>query len=63
MDIEQKYRSALAGHDWYYDYSDDHSVWVAGKTQREILYTMRKQIDPESVIWNEYAPDNFKFKK
>ena len=60
MSTEQQYRQALAGHDWYYDYSDDHSVWAAGKSQREALREMRKNIDPTGAIWNEYAPADFK---
>lgn len=60
---EQKYRNLLGGHDWFYDYTDDHSVWVSGKNQREILYEMRKQLDPDGAIWNEYAPSDFKYKK
>lgn len=63
MNTEQEYRKALAGHDWYYDYSDDYSVWAAGKRQRESLREMRKHIDPEGVIWNECAPPDFHFKK
>lgn len=26
-----KYYDMLANHDWYYDYSDDHSVWQKGR--------------------------------
>jgi hypothetical protein len=60
MNTEQQYRQALAGHDWYYDYSDDHSVWARGKSEREALRDMRKHIDADGKIWNEYAPDDFK---
>ena len=27
----------LSGHDWYYDYSDDHGVWQRGKDASERL--------------------------
>lgn len=57
---EQTYRRLLAGHDWYYDYSDDHSAWSAGRAQREKLRELRKQIDPDCKIWNEIAPADFK---
>lgn len=60
MNTEQEYRKALAGHDWYYDYSDDHSVWAAGKSQRAALREMRNNIDPTGAIWNEYAPADYK---
>lgn len=62
MNSEQQYRTALAGHDWYYDYSDDYSVWAAGQRQREALREMRKNIDTTGAIWNEYAPADFQFK-
>ena len=59
---EQKYRESLATHDWQYDYSDDYSVWARGKSQRAAILDMRKNIDPEGKIWNEYAPTEFKMK-
>ena len=32
-----KYYDMLSGHDWYYDYSDDHSVWQKGRDASEQL--------------------------
>lgn len=26
-----EYVNQLKAHDWFYDYSDDHTVWVAGR--------------------------------
>ena len=63
MSTEQQYRKALAGHDWYYDYSDDHTVWSRGAGVRAKLRDMRAQVDPTGKIWNEYAPDQFKIKQ
>ena len=51
-----KYRMALAHHDWYYDFSDDHSVYKAGLSQRESLRVQAKALDPTFVIWNSYCP-------
>lgn len=63
MDEQEKnYRQMLAQHDWFYDYSDDHSAWSAGRAQREKLRELRKQIDPDSKIWDEIAPAEFKQK-
>lgn len=31
------YIKALSQHDWYYDYSDDHRVYSAGKHQQDRL--------------------------
>lgn len=59
---EENYRKLLKGHDWYYEYSDDHSVWKRGSAARTHLNGLRKQIDPENTIWNEYAPESFQIK-
>lgn len=29
--------SLLKSHDWYYMYSDDHSVWKRGTKEREVI--------------------------
>lgn len=59
---EENYRKLLRAHDWYYDYSDDHSVWKRGVAARDKLNGLRRQIDPEGTIWNEIAPDMYKVK-
>lgn len=59
----ENYRKLLAGHDWYYAYSDDHSVWSAGERARATLRELRKELDPDAKIWDEIAPDDFKQNK
>jgi len=54
------YTKALSFHDWHYEYSDDHSVWVRGKDERAALLEFQKQIDPDFAIWNQYAPEGHK---
>lgn len=56
MNTEQEYRAALQAHDWYYDYSDDHKVWCAGRDQRSALHAAARTLDPDYAIWNEYSP-------
>lgn len=56
------YRQQLAGHDWFYDYSDDFGVWKRGSEKRAALAALRKRLDPEGTIWNEYAPEQYKVK-
>lgn len=60
---EQLYRELLATHDWFYEYSDDYTVWSRGSGVRNKLRTLRNQVDPAGKIWNEYAPDQYKFKQ
>lgn len=50
------YINLLRSHDWFYDYSDDHSVWKRGREQRNKLEAMAMRLDPERSIWRQYAP-------
>jgi hypothetical protein len=62
------YREKLGWHDWTYEYSDDHRVWQKGTQQRDelkgielellALGTTMKEI---KTIWNEYAPEMFRY--
>jgi hypothetical protein len=61
MTLEQ-YKAALAAHDWYYEYSDDHRVWCEGRDHKAKISEARKQLDPDYAIWNEYAPEGMKAK-
>lgn len=58
--LRQRYIQELKLHDWYYDMSDDHRVWVKGKNQRHDLGKLQIEVDPNFEIWNQYAPDDFK---
>jgi hypothetical protein len=55
----------LKSHDWYYQYSDDHTVWQRGSAQAEEI---RRQKDIccglglDSIaneLYNKYKPKNF----
>lgn len=56
------YVARLAGHDWFFDYSDDYSVYSRGHENYQALLHARKQFDPDGAIWNEYAPPQFRAK-
>lgn len=60
MRTEQRYRKLLGSHDWYYNYSDDYSVWAKGKASYAEIWDLQPNIDPDFKIWNEYAPQDFK---
>ena len=53
------YINMLKSHDWFYDYSDDHSVWVRGKAQRGAILEARKILDPDYIIWNQHCPKDY----
>jgi len=62
--LEMKVKS----HDWYYQYSDDHRMWVKGKDQRHVIDNMMrdlfaKGLEVEAVeIYNANCPENYRIK-
>jgi len=38
-----EYYDELAGHDWYYNYSDDYSVWQRGLRNKRRLVAIAQQ--------------------
>lgn len=58
-DIEA-YKAALAAHDWFYDFSDDFSVWSRGNRERQELRRMAQRLDKGFTIWNSHAPEMFR---
>lgn len=57
----EAYIDLLKGHDWYYQYSDDHSVYKRGQRERSNLISMQKEFDEYRTVWNKYAPEDFRF--
>lgn len=62
------YREKLAFHDWTYEYSDDHRVWQKGTQQRDELKKIQLELvalgatmKEVKTIWNEYAPEMFRY--
>ena len=63
----QEFERQLKAHDWYYDRSDDYSVYAKGKNQKSRLWEMflqLKQVDEKKAkaTWNKIAPKFFKMK-
>ena len=50
----------LRNHDWYFDWSDDFSVWVAGNSSYRNLVAKQRLLDPIWLLWNEYAPEDMR---
>jgi hypothetical protein len=55
----EKYVQHLQYHDWYFNYADDHRVWEAGNAAAHKLHDEQKRLDPEFLVWNQYAPKAF----
>lgn len=55
---EQDLAEGLLGHDWSYEYSDDGSVWKAGRNNRDRLEGLLRSLPVERAlaIWAAYAP-------
>ena len=43
------FRNALQSHDWFFDFSDDHSVWTRGRGERKSLVAMAKHLVSEGM--------------
>jgi hypothetical protein len=56
----------LAFHDWYYDYSDDHSVWTRGVRERDAINAEQKRLIAQGLataeevqaLTDKYRPKN-----
>ena len=42
-ELKQNFTNALRFHDWFFDFSDDHSVWTRGRDEKASLVAMGKQ--------------------
>ena len=59
----EEYKRMLASHDWFYGMSDDFRVWKAGQAVDSRMRRFQFALDPDFKVWNQYAPDYFKFSK
>jgi hypothetical protein len=59
----EEYKQMLASHDWFYGMSDDFRVWKAGQAVDSRMRRFQFALDPDFKVWNQYAPDYFKFNK
>lgn len=59
MTIEE-YWQKLKSHDWYYDYSDDHSVWQRGGRSKVELQAACQENELFARMYTDYS--NWMFK-
>jgi hypothetical protein len=50
-----EYFKELQSHDWYYEYSDDHSVWTKGKNNLGRLQAAAQENEAMLRMYNDYA--------
>jgi hypothetical protein len=51
--------NALEAHDWYFDYSDDHSVWKRGVAARDALVAASKESPEHTALFKAYREHMF----
>ena len=48
----EEYLQALRRHDWFYQYSDDHSVWKKYNENAKVIREGVKLHDPDYKLYN-----------
>jgi len=48
----QEFDAQLAAHDWFYEYSDDHSVWEAGRAAHSKLLAAAKASPQHQALYD-----------
>jgi len=51
----RNYYETLSVLDWYYDYSDDHSVWTRGNESYRAATNLRYESEQHYQMWNEFS--------
>ena len=47
----------LSHFDWYYEYSDDHRVWTAGKKRADEVTALVRELGPDAqALFNQKCP-------
>jgi len=65
----EMFKSLLNRHDWFFNYSDDHNVWVKGNNQSKEIDRAYKMLTAQGLeveareMFNELSPDGFHMKE
>ena len=51
---EQEFLKMLENHDWYYEYSDDHSQWNKGRQQRAAIMMAIQADETLRHLYNKF---------
>ena len=49
-----EYITRLKSHDWFWFYTDDHSVYKRWEVRSAELQALQRQHDPDMTIWRSY---------
>lgn len=50
------YQIKLGVADWFYEQTDSHMAWRAGRDEFTKLYALQAELDPTGAIWRTAAP-------
>lgn len=53
------YWNRLNGHDWYYDFSDDHRVWKEGHAVQKELEGIARQSPDHKALYEGFGSHHF----
>lgn len=54
------YTAALKSFEWDFEYSDDFRVWHKWSIAKRDLLRMQELYDENFILWNSYAPKEFR---
>lgn len=55
-----QYKQLLKSFDWYYAFSDSYTTFSRGQSTRSDIMSLARQVDPDYVIFNSFAPDEMR---
>lgn len=55
---EEEFMTMLRNHDWYYMYSDDHSVWKRGQAESAAIMAAMRENTEFGKIYQNYTKEN-----
>ena len=56
----ERLKKMLINHDWFYEYSDDHSVWRRGNEKERELMSIAQKDKRAEVLFEGYRSYMFK---
>lgn len=56
----EAYIRLLQSHEFAYEFSDDHKVWMRGADERAQLRILQREVDPSGALWNQHAPAGYR---
>lgn len=57
---KEQFLKLLSTHDWYYSYSDDHSVWRKGQAERNVISNAMRDNEELKAVYAQYREETGK---